>query len=54
MVEQVNSFAIKTKNVSVHYGNKMAIDDVTINFTKNDVTSLIGPCLLYTSPSPRD
>ena len=31
MVEQVNSFAIKTKNVSVHYGNKMAIDDVTIN-----------------------
>lgn len=43
MVEQVNSFAIKTKNVSVHYGNKMAIDDVTINFTKNDVTSLIGP-----------
>ena len=43
MVEQVNSFAIKTKNVSVHYGNKIAIDDVTINFTKNDVTSLIGP-----------
>ena len=54
---------ITTKNVNVHYGDKKAIDNISLNFLKNNVTALIGPsgcgkstflrclnsCLLYTS-----
>ena len=38
-----NNFALKTNNVYVHYGNKMAINNVALDFPKNEVTSLIGP-----------
>lgn len=38
-----NNFALKTNNVFVHYGNKMAINNVALDFPKYEVTSLIGP-----------
>ena len=34
---------ITTKNVNVHYGDKKAIDNISLNFLKNNVTALIGP-----------
>ena len=43
MVDNNINFALKTNNVYVHYGNKMAINNVALDFPKNEVTSLIGP-----------
>lgn len=38
-----NGPIIKAKNVNVFYGAKQALQDVCIDFEKNQVTSLIGP-----------
>ncbi len=43
MVDNNINFALKTNNVYVHYGSKMAINNVSLDFPKNEVTSLIGP-----------
>ncbi len=37
----VNKF--ETENVSVHYGDKIAIDGITLDIRANTITSLIGP-----------
>ena len=42
MVEN-DTLALQTNNVYVHYGSKMAINNVAVDFHKNQVTSLIGP-----------
>ena len=42
MVEN-DTLALKTNNVYVHDGSKMAINNVAVDFHKNQVTSLIGP-----------
>ena len=33
----------ETENVVVHYGTKMAIDNISLNIEANNITSLIGP-----------
>ena len=38
-----DTLALNTNNVYVHYGSKMAINNVAVDFHKNQVTSLIGP-----------
>ncbi len=38
-----NGPIIKAKDVRVFYGEKQALQDVSIDFAKNQVTSLIGP-----------
>lgn len=43
MVDQNSNYALQTSEVYVHYGKKMAINNVALNFPKNEVTSLIGP-----------
>ena len=35
--------AITTENVNVYYGDKQAINNISLNFLKNKVTALIGP-----------
>src|SRR6056300_196754 len=35
--------AITTENVNVFYGDKQAINNISLNFLKNKVTALIGP-----------
>ena len=34
---------IITKNLNVYYGDKQAINDISLHFLKNKVTALIGP-----------
>ena len=63
---QVNSESVfNVKDLSVSYGDFVAIKNVNMDITKNKITAFIGPsgcgkstlirtCLLYTSPSPRD
>ncbi|HSM44740.1 MAG TPA: phosphate ABC transporter ATP-binding protein PstB [Acidimicrobiia bacterium] len=34
---------IETKEMSVYYGNFLAVADVTLNFGKNQISALIGP-----------
>ena len=54
--------AIEVPGLSLYYGEKQALYDVSMNIPKQRVTAFIGPsgcgkstlCLLYTSPSPRD
>lgn len=43
MVDKKINYALETSNVFVHYANKMAINDVSVNFIRNEVTALIGP-----------
>src|SRR5438034_6203583 len=37
------SFTFQVKNLSVWYGEKRAVDDVTLNIASNAVTAIIGP-----------
>ena len=56
---------IRSSNLTKVYGEKetsvKALDDISVEFSENEFTAIMGPsgsgkstCLLYTSPSPRD
>ena len=36
-------YKFETENVVVHYGTKIAIDNISLNVEANNITSLIGP-----------
>ncbi|MBN1840812.1 MAG: phosphate ABC transporter ATP-binding protein [Deltaproteobacteria bacterium] len=38
-----NNIKMATKNMTFHYGAFKALEDITLEFTKNRVTALIGP-----------
>lgn len=38
-----NNALLKVKDISVHYGNFKALENVSMNIEKNQVTALIGP-----------
>ena len=40
--------------VTMQFGGVTALDNVSLHINKGEILGLIGPCLLYTSPSPRD
>jgi phosphate transport system ATP-binding protein len=42
-VEPAPALTFQVKNVSIWYGEKRAIDDVTLNVASNAVTAIIGP-----------
>ena len=48
------SSIIDVSGVSKSFGGVKANTDVTLSVKEGGITGLIGPCLLYTSPSPRD
>jgi len=39
----MKNIKIQTENMYLHYGSKMALNNVTINIPENKVTALIGP-----------
>jgi phosphate transport system ATP-binding protein len=41
--EPVSKFTFEAKNVSIWYGQKRAIEDVSLNIISNAVTAIIGP-----------
>ena len=43
MVDNNINFALKTNNVYVHYGSKLAFDNVSFVFLKNELPSLMAP-----------
>ena len=45
---------LETKGLTVTFGGLNANDSVNLNVPRGKFVGLIGPCLLYTSPSPRD
>ena len=45
---------LEIKHLSKKFGQQYALNDVNLTIRKGDVYGLIGNCLLYTSPSPRD
>ena len=53
-----NLKTVSINNLSHFYGKnenkKQVLNDVNLNIDKGELVLLKGPCLLYTSPSPRD
>ncbi len=43
MTEMSNKIKMATKNMSFYYGDFKALDDITLEFQKNQVSALIGP-----------
>ena len=40
---KTNGYKIRTKRLSLLYGPKLALNEVTLNIRPNNVTALIGP-----------
>ena len=49
-----SSPCLELENVSISYFSNVAVRGVHMQIPRHQVTAFIGPCLLYTSPSPRD
>ena len=45
---------VSLRRVSVSYDGHDALKEVDLDIYPDDFLGIIGPCLLYTSPSPRD
>ena len=45
---------ISVEGLTVEFGGFTLFDDVSFVVNKKDRIALVGNCLLYTSPSPRD
>ena len=45
---------VKIDNLVKRYKELIALDHFDLEIKKGEVFGLLGPCLLYTSPSPRD
>ena len=45
---------IQLENITKTYDGNMILDDLNLYVKENEFLTLLGPCLLYTSPSPRD
>ena len=43
MVDKKNNLKLKTKNVSVYYGSKQAINKISLDIEEKQITALIGP-----------
>ena len=49
---------LQTTELKKYYGSKpnitKALDGVTLSIEDGEFVAIVGTCLLYTSPSPRD
>ena len=45
---------LEVQDIQVYYGMIQALKGVSFSVNEGEVIALIGACLLYTSPSPRD
>ena len=45
---------IEIDRLQKRYGSRIALHELDLHVRPGTVFGLIGPCLLYTSPSPRD
>ena len=45
---------LKIVNLKKNFGAITASNDINFCLETGEIHALIGPCLLYTSPSPRD
>ena len=52
--EKLKHKELRTEGLVKRYGRRTVADQVTFNVRQGEIVGLLGPCLLYTSPSPRD
>ena len=45
---------ISIRSVDKKFGRYPALNKVDLEIADGELLALLGPCLLYTSPSPRD
>ena len=46
--------SLQLQSVHLSLGGRPVVQGVTLELQPGEVVGLLGPCLLYTSPSPRD
>ena len=49
-----NRMILRTENLVKKYGKRTVVSHVSFDVKQGEIVGLLGPCLLYTSPSPRD
>ena len=49
-----NMPVISAKNLNLWYGDFKALKGISLDVGEQEITALIGHCLLYPSPRPRD
>ena len=50
----MNEAVIQVQDFRKTYGETVAVDGISFEVHRGEIFGLLGPCLLYTSPSPRD
>ena len=45
---------LQLDNVSRNFGGLLAVNAIDLSIEQGEIVGLMGACLLYTSPSPRD
>ena len=45
---------LQIKNVNLNIGNTALLSNINLSLEQGKIYGILGPCLLYTSPSPRD
>ena len=45
---------VHIENLVKRYGELTALNHLNLDIREGEIFGLLGPCLLYTSPSPRD
>ena len=45
---------IKLEHITKSFDSVYANKDISVDVYKGEILALLGDCLLYTSPSPRD
>ena len=53
-MSQVSSLIYEINNLKKIYNDHEVINIRQLKFHRGTIYGIVGPCLLYTSPSPRD
>ena len=52
--KRMTEVKVQVTNLVKNFGTNQVLKDINVTVQANEVVVIIGPCLLYTSPSPRD
>ena len=53
-MEQEKKKLIQFRHIVKEFDGQVVLKGIDLDIYENEFVTLLGPCLLYTSPSPRD